>query len=228
MRSTRTAALLRSALLGTILCAATAGVAWARCLPSDFEDAEAAEDAIVASCDCEAAQSHDQYVACVEGVLAELSLRPRCAAQVRRWYRKSTCGRAAEAVRCCMPAEPGPGCRIARSAQRCAELGGTPSSSPGDTCADACAPADPCSVDEFPTCGGECPRGGVCQAVQMIGAVQQALCVCASASDACPGPDPRCGAQGVAPEVLDCSCPGGATHTVFTGAYGSAECSCTD
>lgn len=229
MRSTRPAAILGLAVLAVLLGGTVVEVAWARCLPSDLEGYEAAQEAIAVACDCASAASHASYVACVRGVIDERvagGLRARCATQLRRCNRKSTCGGSAGAVRCCRPREPWPRCGVARSAERCREIGGTPSSSIGTTCCDACAPANPCRVGDFPACGGACPSGGVCQAVETSGPAGRAFCVCADAGDVCPSFDPRCGPSGASAEVLDCSCPGGATHSFFTGGAG-VECSCS-
>lgn len=74
-----------------------------------------------------------------------------------------------------------------------------------------------CGEGPFPTCGGACPGGLACQAVQMGGEVSFTGCQCVGAASTCGPPGSACSAPG--------RCPVGAICNAFA-AGGTLECGC--
>jgi hypothetical protein len=96
----------------------------------------AVQAAVAASCDCDLAVNHGQYVRCagqvVKGMVAASSLDHKCKGAMVRVFAKSSCGKHG-AVTCCTADRP---CKV-KSAAACERRGGTAGTTP--FCIDACA-----------------------------------------------------------------------------------------
>ncbi|MEY4949579.1 MAG: hypothetical protein RL698_1790 [Pseudomonadota bacterium] len=193
------------------------------------EDSAAVQKArlrIADACDCRGLPTHRVYKTCARAVVRQLvdrgELPEGCRARVMRCESKSVCG-SQDAVTCLSLDGAAVSCRVAASATACGVSGdgGSCVVNARDCCEarrlGACpTPAPPppaCGSSEFPSCGGECPTGEVCQAYKLSGDQSGAYCACTEPMNACCGP------------VNGACAPGQVCSIHFVGA--SAECGCT-
>lgn len=146
--------------------------------PGDAAALAATRADIEASCPCDAAASHRDYVRCsfdvIRAHIGNNTLRAECVKTARRCASQSTCGRDG-AVTCCRVADSGRvRCAVKRDPSRCnaPRCVGTHAS-----CCDACGPAGcnppPTTTTTMPpacgggpfACGGACPAGLTCAPV---------------------------------------------------------------
>jgi hypothetical protein len=96
-----------------------------------------ARDAAAVACNCATATNHGVYVSCVAGVAkdrAHNNLLPKnCTGKVKKCAAKSTCGKPGF-VTCCVTTKKGPKCKLKKSAQACADKGGTVNGSNPSCC----------------------------------------------------------------------------------------------
>lgn len=187
---------------------------------------------IEASCPCDSAASHREYVRCAFDVIrthiGNNTLPAECVKTARRCASQSTCGRGG-AVTCCRVADSGRvRCSIKRDPARC-----KPPRCVGAhaSCCDACGPTGcnpppttttttvpPCGGSAF-SCSGACPAGLTCAPVSdfepYCGCVPDGSQPCGSAAQpfcngTCP-PGEECGPTAIF-EGAPCFChPVGAT-----------------
>ena len=170
----------------------SASFGWARCgdKPGDATAAADARAEIETTCSCTGLPTHNAYLACAKGVIAQRiaagSLSEACGASVKHCAARSTCG-SAGAVACCTATRGGKTrCDIRKSAGSCrAPRGGSACVSTQASCCEACAnggcasptpspTATPAPTISFvpcnggsgaPLCDGTCPAGSECSAL---------------------------------------------------------------
>src|SRR5689334_12326576 len=105
----------------------------------------AAREVVIKQCPCDAGTSHAEHIFCAAAVAdqeAALGHLPQsCKLAVRICAAKTTCGRHGGGwVACCLNIGPGRQCRMARSADACRRMRGTPNlhTPPCASCCDAC------------------------------------------------------------------------------------------
>ncbi len=123
---------------------AIAGQAGAGCdpaTPADAADIAAARAAVAASCPCDDATSHGEYVRCAAEQASAALQNPSCLRVVKRCAARSTCGRPG-AVTCCRTSASGTvSCAVKHEAAKCrARQGGTACVGGLASCCDACGP----------------------------------------------------------------------------------------
>jgi endo-1,4-beta-xylanase len=133
-------------LVALLLAGVTAGQAAARCGddPGDQQAVAEARTQVNVTCDCFAAATHRDYVACAVGVadqrVAANLLPSACRATVKRCAAKSVCGKPGY-VTCCRTTRSGKAsCRIKKSPASCTPpAGGTARLGAFVGCCDACS-----------------------------------------------------------------------------------------
>jgi hypothetical protein len=190
-------------------------------------------------CPCATAETHGHHVRCIarvaKALAADGTIPPECARWLKRCAARSTCGRAAGAVVCEIPAgtgtcRPGIGlcveppttacssdadctrsrCTIAPSAARCVARGGTVAGRP--SCCSPCRPSTPCGPGlvcngERELCVSRYPVGpAIVYACEPVPGGCEADRRCT-----CAGPTLCTGAFGtchdVGPNAIACECP---------------------
>lgn len=224
------------------------GHAFARCgdRPGDATAVTAARAQVASDCSCADATSHRAYVGCAAGVAGYrigVGTLPRaCRAAATRCAVQSTCGRPGW-VTCCRTRGVTTRCGVQRAAARCTPpRGGSACVGSFASCCEACASAGcatsnttsttttttttttppPCVQAGYPSCGGTCDAGRVCQSVRILdgGSLDTRLCLCVDPARSCfPQPPGTCTEAGV--------CPPGFACTGFI-AGSTLECGCCD
>jgi len=144
---------MRYVIVSTILAVLAAGSARAAC--TDSVAALAARQAIAAQCPCRTATSHAQFVDCAASVtddrISHGMLPASCRSGVVFCANKSICG-TPNRVTCCIPRRDGRiRCKLKRSAQACADRGGTVTGTNATGCTSCC---DACPAGRTgPSCG---------------------------------------------------------------------------